>query len=666
MKKLRSRSHTRAVQGACTVSAAALMLGVSQAATIGFNFQTHYCNAASYSGSPVTAPAFGVGTNSWESLTPMDTGYGCSPDYYTLTQDIDTTTDADGLNPLPNGALTVTWSAYTANVSGFGGYGRNPPNYVFGGNGYRPGEEQVYWGFLRDGLNFGPGSSGGDNNKPGYVIDITGLKSVFTNSPFVVQLIASSDSLQGLTNAFVVDATLNSTQSVTYPNIAPINNLGATRGWLRGIGGGISTGSGAVNTDHLIIAGNQAAHVAPDPDNGEPGYNLASTIAGFIVTDKPVVTMSPQSAVTLPHDNLTLRAIAIGVPPVSYQWRKDGVAIPGATDLSLSLKDVALVNGGVYDLVCSNAYGTATSKPSTVIVDHLVSDSSVTFALDASTAAAHDAQNHGAAYLASAKDGAGVSRSGVLKFTGTKSEQLVLTQASGTTDFDSPQGTIAFWFQSAGVTDPNGHPAMLVDHRTSTGVVLAQNPDGTLFVQTAPASANSFSSQGSLADSKWHHVALVYDQTDGGAISLYIDGVLDTQNANVASWAWVEGQSIEVGLSHDSYWQPFVGLLSDFRVYNQPLSVTQIGTIVASGDVGDAGSLVSWIRLDKAPVPGISLSWHSPTAVLQSADSIAGPFADVADAPTSPYIVRADKGVKYYRYSDTHTPTDVVSNPYDM
>ena len=56
----------------------------------------------------------------------------------------------------------------------FGGYLAPPPNYSLSPhNGFfnvynylQPGNEQVYWGFLRDGVNFGPGSVGGDNNQP--------------------------------------------------------------------------------------------------------------------------------------------------------------------------------------------------------------------------------------------------------------------------------------------------------------------------------------------------------------------------------------------------------------------------------------------------------------------------------------------------------------------
>ena len=54
MSKIRSRiGKKHAKQAACTISAAALMLGVSEAATVGFNFQANYCYNAGYSGAVV-------------------------------------------------------------------------------------------------------------------------------------------------------------------------------------------------------------------------------------------------------------------------------------------------------------------------------------------------------------------------------------------------------------------------------------------------------------------------------------------------------------------------------------------------------------------------------------------------------------------------------------
>ena len=368
MKKLSHMSSLApARRAAGIVSAAALMLGASHAATVGFNFQVDYCGTPSYAGSVVTAPAFGIGVSRWESLTQMKTGYGadpaCTNHTYSLSQTVDTTTSTGGLNPLPNGSLSLNWSAACANSSGFNGYG-----IPFGGNGYHPGEQQVYWGFLRDGVNFGPGSSGGDNNEIGYSIDIVGLKTLFTNTPFVIQLIASGDSMNALTNAFVINATLSSTQSVTYPNPGHTGGDQGGAPWKRYIGGGLSTVSSSLNNDHMKIIGNRAAHGGDKsvPDD----FNNGSSIAGFIITDKPVVTMSPQPVNAAAHDDVTLRAIAAGVPPLSYQWRLAGVPVGGATNSSYSIPNIAFSRN--YDLVVTNLYGSATSSVSTVTVDRLL------------------------------------------------------------------------------------------------------------------------------------------------------------------------------------------------------------------------------------------------------------------------------------------------------
>jgi len=75
MKRARTfTSHDRTRKVACTVSAAALMLGVSQAATVGLYFRVNYCTDMRYTAAPVSMTAFGVAPSGWENLTQMDTG----------------------------------------------------------------------------------------------------------------------------------------------------------------------------------------------------------------------------------------------------------------------------------------------------------------------------------------------------------------------------------------------------------------------------------------------------------------------------------------------------------------------------------------------------------------------------------------------------------------
>jgi hypothetical protein len=645
---------------ACTVSAAALMLGVSQATTVGLKFTVNYCGYGNYV-NYVNAAAFGIPMNSWQNLTAMGTGYhSClGPLFFSLTQTVDTTTSTGGLHPLPNGSLTINWGGPTANWSGFRGYDSGlPPQPITSGPPVP--EAQVYAGFIRDGVNFGPGESGGNNNQPGYNIDITGLKSLFPSTPYAVQLVASSDSMQFLTNAFVIDATASTTQSVFYPNPQVYGNANDTP-WFRAIGGGLSSASGSFNTDHLKIIGNRAAHSA-----GPPAYNFASTISAAIITDKPVITMSPQPVLVCGGDTVTWSGYAVGVPPLAYQWRKNGVPIPGATTSSLSITNVSLHDTATYDLRVTNLYGTAISSPvtvdeiSTAKINNLVVDSKP-------QGPEHNGFNNGASWLASSTDGASVTRTGVMSFTTNVPSQIVV---SPNTAFNSSTGTISFWMRSSGLADPAGFPAALFDRLNKNGCVIAQQANGTLLFepQAGGSPVGAVTSTNVPSDNRWHQVAVVYDQsTTGpftGVLSIYIDGQFDSSSVVSSDWSWVVDQEIELGLSHDTNsWQAYQGLLDDVRVYNRVLSGTEIASL-HTGAIVDTNALVMQLNFTTAPGEGVTLHWRCGDAVLQSADSVTGPYTDVVGV-ASPYSVSVLKSQKYYRYRG-HTPVTVISNPYLM
>jgi hypothetical protein len=675
MKKARRFSNeSRHKKLACTVSAAALMLGVSSAATVGLHFQESYCDGnglplAGYSGIPVTLTAFGIAPSSWENLTMMPTGYsGCKgPLGYTFTNTITTAPATNGLNPLPNGSLTVTWFGPTANFSGFGGYAGNPPHYTYGGtfpNTATPltGEEQIYAVFLRDGLNFGPDSSSGDNNQPGYSVDVTGLKSVFTNSPFVVELMASSDSMEVLTNAFVIDVANSKTNSVTYPNTPPVANDGDTA-WVRGSGGGLSTASGVVsNTDHIKIVSAQPAHVGGQ-------FNHAGTISGFILTDKPVVTMSPRSVLAGPKDSVALSFYAIGVPPLSYQWRKNGTPVSGATNTSFSVASVtSLTNGGNYDVVVTNLYGAATSAVATVTVDSLTKTSASQIVFDSNPANFQkDGVNSGAAWLASNSDGT-VTRTGLMQFNGSQTNGITVPAF---TSFDSTNGTFSFWMRSAGTvtTNTGGVGAPLFGFPTGTalsdfmlfqidgvGDLQFQSPGGT--------PANSFDTIKTVSDNKWHFVTVTYDQSASGGAAVFVDGVLDLTNSNGGTaWATPAAEPLQIGFSTDPTFRAYNGLLDDFRFYNRVLTASEITSVYQSNAIVDANALQLEFNFTSAPGTGVVLNWQEGTAVLQSAPNVNGPYTDVQGV-TSPYTVVPSANQQFFRYR--YVPQAVVSNPYLM
>jgi hypothetical protein len=603
------------------------MLGVSQAATIGINFQAAY-SSPSYTGSTITATAFGIPPSGWESLTPMPTGYGTDPGPFSFTEAITTTTLGNGLHPLPKGALSVSWSAYVANVSGY--HGRD---VAYGGNGYHSGEQQVYWGFLRDGVTFGPGNDGkGTNDKDGYSVDITGLKSLFTGSSYVVQTIAATDSGFGLTNVFLIDPATHTTNSIAYVNVAPPDNLVGDVPFPRGIMGGTSEASVALSADRLQIVGNRASHGTD--------FNNSSTISAIIITDVPLIEHPPATP-TAPlntGDSTTLTVEAIGVPPLKYQWRKNGTAIANATNATYAIASVGSATAGQYDVVVSNAYGSATSSTALVTDGTLIGQRTGIIVDSKTNGIPTHGDDFGTSWAATF-----ASRTGVAQFPAQAPGHIVLPAS---TNFDSPVGTISFWVNSGGTDTTDGltRSASLFNHREGDGLDILQNDDGTVDVQVS-GSNNSFTSTATISDSKWHLITITYDQSDTGFVSLYIDGIADSGNTvNGAAWSWKAGQPTWLGASRRGLWRPYVGGLDDVRVYDRILTDAEILLLSTNVELPVSTGLQVRFNFDTAPVSGLSVGWLSGN--LRSSDTVTGPYAAVP--VTSPYAVLPKAAAKFF------------------
>ncbi|MDR0902019.1 MAG: DNRLRE domain-containing protein [Opitutaceae bacterium] len=108
-------------------------------------------------------------------------------------------------------------------------------------------------------------------------------------------------------------------------------------------------------------------------DNG--GYHVVvSNGAGGSVSQRAVVTILPEPVgITgqpvggaVPHGSpLTLTVAVSG--EAEFQWRKDGVPIPGATSPALALAG-GPADAGVYDVVITTPVGGITSAPATVTI----------------------------------------------------------------------------------------------------------------------------------------------------------------------------------------------------------------------------------------------------------------------------------------------------------
>lgn len=82
----------------------------------------------------------------------------------------------------------------------------------------------------------------------------------------------------------------------------------------------------------------------------------------------PVITMLGVPADRYVGEAVEFICSATGSRPVTYQWRKDGQDLPGATAESLRIGAVALADAGSYSVVVTNALGSVTSPTASLSV----------------------------------------------------------------------------------------------------------------------------------------------------------------------------------------------------------------------------------------------------------------------------------------------------------
>gem|GEM_PF-3488889 len=98
------------------------------------------------------------------------------------------------------------------------------------------------------------------------------------------------------------------------------------------------------------------------------GKMLLVELGSPAVTIAPTITVPPISQSVGVGQSVTFAVVATGVPTVTYQWKKDGVNLAGATDATLTVGSVQANDAGSYTVVVTNSLGSVTSVPATLAV----------------------------------------------------------------------------------------------------------------------------------------------------------------------------------------------------------------------------------------------------------------------------------------------------------
>jgi hypothetical protein len=274
---------------------------------------------------------------------------------------------------------------------------------------------------------------------------------------------------------------------------------------------------------------------------------------GMVPTPPPPVdpilfTLQPRSITVLEGSLATFRVtVSGGIPPIQYQWRRDGADLAGATQAQFSVV-AATATAGTYTVIARDSRGPVTSQPATLEVtplaalpaDSLRQGLVALWPLDdgqttPDTTNAVDVASGNTGFLGAPQprdawvSGADARFDGALRLDGA--ESFVAIPVSDSLNFVSDQVTVAAWVKLDSLPSelPDGFGGIF-DSVQDNYVLYCDRGNRELRFKVTDArghAARPGIPEDQLLPGEWIHVAGVYNAratATAGEAAVYLNG----------------------------------------------------------------------------------------------------------------------------------------------
>jgi hypothetical protein len=390
------------------------------------------------------------------------------------------------------------------------------------------------------------------------------------------------------------------------------------------------------------------------------------------VNSKPVFLTQPASATLALNDVLYLPTKVEGSIPITYQWLKNGIPIPAATNDTYVVAYAQYTDTGTYQLVASNVAGTNQSTAVSVVVLPPITFANATNGLvlhlkfdgdyNDSSGRGNDGTAIGAPAFVAGKIGQALHYStstdkGGVGGVVTNSSYVTLGTPQDLLFGASGNFSVAFW-----VKLPSGDTS--ADLPFLSSAVNAANAPGFTFApsfqaggwqwdldQVIGAITNNIDVNGadnSINNGAWHHFAATFDRA---TVALtYLDGVQVNSTSIAALGTFDTTNSVSIGQDPTGkYAVTGSATLDDLGVWRRVLSPLEVYEIFYSGThYGVPLDAYGPVTLGLSSDGGIPLLiWQAGT--LMESDSLSGSWTIVTGATPPMYSPPAGSGTKFYR-----------------
>ncbi|HEY5912406.1 MAG TPA: LamG-like jellyroll fold domain-containing protein, partial [Verrucomicrobiae bacterium] len=306
----------------------------------------------------------------------------------------------------------------------------------------------------------------------------------------------------------------------------------------------------------------------------------------------PAITTQPASQNVVVGANVTFTVAATGTAPLTYQWRLNGVGIPGATASSYLRSNVQVADQGYYSVLVTNIGGSAVSDNATLTV----SGGGACVNLPAGLVSWWRAEGN-------ASDATGLNpgtlMNGATFGVGEVGQGFTLNGASryvrvpSSASLQLTQGfTIECWYKDTGSTWYYGLIAKRSNtspYTTTCGINIWPSHVVQLYFLDPTCGSWQICDYSPVpAANVFHHIAGTYRQSDSThvEVKLYIDGACVktvTKPGNLANCQ--NDVPVTLGASYEGG-EYLVGVIDEVAIYNRALSSAEIQGIYGAGTGG--------------------------------------------------------------------------------
>ena len=161
-----------------------------------------------------------------------------------------------------------------------------------------------------------------------------------------------------------VAQTVNAGSPVTF-TVTATGTPAPTFQWKKD-GVAIGGATGSTYTIASTVAGDAGSYTVVATNSVT---SVTSNAAALAVNVAPAFSVQPAGQAVTVGGPVTFTAAASGTPAPTFQWKKNGVAINGATGTSLLIASTATGDAGSYTVVATNSVTSVTSNPAVLTIN---------------------------------------------------------------------------------------------------------------------------------------------------------------------------------------------------------------------------------------------------------------------------------------------------------